>query len=110
MGYWLRRIDETIDERLDESGVILDNAYRGEIDAAGLIDTGDFIGSVTHVKEGNEVRSGTPIDNPPYPVFLEFGFRHHISGEIVGPYRPLTKAASASEGPLRALWKQPMKG
>ena len=109
MDFWINEIDDWKDERLHMSGIQLSNAYKDEIRDAQLIDTGRWLNSVDYVKDGNEVRAGTPIGDPPYPYFLEVGFRHHISGEIVGPYRPLTKAAAASEGPLRLIWQQPIR-
>lgn len=89
---------------LEASGAILAEAYRKEIVDAGLIDEGTWLGSVTHVVDGDTAYAGTPLDNPPYPFFLEFSFIHHQSGERVGPYFPLTKAAAASEEPLRRAW------
>ena len=106
IGKILKDLDETIDRRLEASGQLLSNAYQDEIRSAGLVDTGHWLGSVTHVKDGNEVRAGTPVEG--YPLFLERGFIHYRSGELVGPYRPLTRAASNSEGQLREIWSKPM--
>ena len=107
---WIDRLDDAIDQRLEASGIVLSNAYKDQIRGEGLIDTGRFINSVTYDKDEREVRAGTPIGDPPYPFFLEVGFRHHQSGEIVGPYRPLTKATTASEETLRAIWSQEIRG
>lgn len=107
----MARIDEVVDERLEESGEMLADACRAEIVRQGLVDTGAFVASVGYEIDGDEVHAGTSTGDPvPYPLFLEKGFRHHQSGQIVGPYNTLTTAASNSEGPLRALWKQPIRG
>ena len=106
---WIDRLDETIGTRLEASGIVLSNAYKDQIRSEGLIDTGRFINSVTYDKDEREVRAGTPIGDPPYPFFLEVGFRHYQSGEIVGPFRPLTKATTASEETLRTIWRQKIR-
>lgn len=90
--------------RLEDSGKILDKAYRKEIWDQGLVETERFVDSVQHHIDGDTVYSGTDIDDPPYPKFLEWGWRHWRSNEIVGPYFPLTKAVAASEDELRQVW------
>lgn len=107
---WLNRIDDAIDTRLEASGVILVNNIKDSIRDKGLIDTGRLINDIQYVKGDDEVRAGSSISKPNYPLFLELGFRHHLSGEIVGPYRFMTTGVSNSEGPLRALWSQPIRG
>ncbi len=104
----LRDLDEEVGRRLEASGIVVSNAYKDEIREAGLVDTGRWISSVTYSKGDDEVKIGTPVEG--YPFFLEVGFRHWRSGEIVGPYRPLTKAASNSEGELRRIWNAPIRG
>jgi hypothetical protein len=89
---------------LQTSGAVLAEAYRKEIVDAGLVDTGAWLKSVTYHVDGDTVYSGTPIGDPPYPWFLEAGFRHYQSGELVGPYWPLLKSVSASEDELRRVW------
>lgn len=104
----LRDLDDAVEKRLDATGIVLSNAYKDEIRGAGLIDTGRWVTSVDYAKDGRSVKAGTPVQG--YPLHLELGFRHWRSGEIVGPYRPLTKAASASEGELRRVWSAPIRG
>lgn len=89
---------------MEASGTVLAEAYRKEIIDADLIETGGFLASVTHHVDGDTAYAGTPIDDPPFPIYLEFGFRHWRSGALVGPYFPLTKAAAASEAELRQVW------
>lgn len=107
---WLDEIDDAIDTRLEASGYVLENNIKDAIRDKGLIDTSLMINDVGHVKSRREVRAGTSLDNPNYPLFLNGGFRHHISGEIVGPYRFMESGAAASEGPLRLIWQQPLRG
>jgi hypothetical protein len=106
----MKRIRNVIDERLDDSGDILVDGIQGSIEEQGLIDTGTMLKSIRAVRGENEVHAGTGIDNPPYPFFLNEGFRHYQSGEIVGPYKFLQKGVVASEGPLIVLWKAPIDG
>lgn len=106
---WLDKIDDAIDTRLELSGFEISNNIKDSIREQGLIDTALMLNDIRHVKTHREVRSGSTIGNPPYPFFLNNGFRHYQSGEIVGPYRFMEKGVSNAEGTLRAIWKQPIK-
>lgn len=58
---------------LFEWGELLVDAWKKEIDAKHVIDTGRFKNSTDHAEEDDSTIVGTPIDNPPYPIFLELG-------------------------------------
>ena len=108
--YWLGEIHDAIDTRLTASGYVFTNNIKDAIRDKGLIDTGLMVNNVQHSKIHREVKAGTTLDNPNYPLFLNGGFRHYQSGEIVGPYRFMENGAAASEGTLRAIWSQPIRG
>lgn len=123
--FWLNRIDEVKTERLKASGTILENAIKDSIRDQGLILTSRMINDIQYQPEEpkDEVRVGSTITDPPYPFFLNEGFvhaAHKRSSEedeeaegpqeaTVGPYKFMQRGASASEGPLRAIWKQKIR-
>ncbi len=105
----LKDLDEAIGRRLEASGIVIENETKDRIRALGLIDNGRMINSWTHNVDGRSVKVGTPIDSPPYPFFLNNGFRHWRSGELVGPYRFVESGASNAEGQLRRIWGAPIR-
>lgn len=78
----LKKINRTatneIEQALINSALMVENDYKQNVNQAGLIDTGRWIGSITH-KEDNfgtnnpSVQIGSTIKKPPYPTFHEFG-------------------------------------
>lgn len=107
---WIATLEDWKEARLEASGYILENAIKDSIRDKGLIDQGRMINDVRHDVDGDVVRVGTTLNNPNYPLFLNNGFRHYISGEIVGPYRFMESGASNAEGELRMLWGAPIRG
>ncbi len=123
---WVERIDDEVTTRLKASGLILQNNIRDSIRDKGLIDSSRMINDIQYQPEEpeNEVRVGSTIDDPPYPRFLNNGFVHVAhkrsaeedeeadgpQGPTVGPYRFMEDGASRSEGELRRLWGQPIRG
>lgn len=105
--YFLGKIDDAIDTRLTASGFVLTNNIKDSIRDQGLIDTGQMINDVQFVKDSNEVKAGNTVE---HALYQNEGFRHWISGELIGPNRFLQKGASASEGALRVIWQQPIRG
>lgn len=105
--YWVDEIDEDISTKLVACGFVLVNNIQGSIREQGLIDTGQMINDVQFVKDGNEVRAGNTVK---HAIFQNNGFRHWISGEIIGPHRFIEKGATSSEEELRAILKQPIRG
>lgn len=105
-------LDGTIRVRKVASGVTLQNNIKANIADQGLVDTSRMLNDIQHhVSEaGDEVRVGSTISDPPYPLFLNNGFRHHISGEIVGPHRFMEKGTANAEGDLRRIWREPIIG
>ncbi len=99
-------LDAVIPARLKASGTVIQNNVKASIAEQGLVDTSRMLNDIQHhVSEaGDEVRVGSTINDPPYPLFLNNGFRHHISGEIIGPYRFMEKGTSNAEGDLRRIW------
>ncbi len=103
-------ISGTVDARLEDSGLRLVGGIMGEIAEQGLVDTTRMIDDIQHHVEGLEVRAGSTIDDPPYPFFLNNGFTHWITEELVGPYRFMEKGVARVEGNLRDIWKEPVRG
>ncbi len=103
-------LDAVIPVRLKASGRVIRDNIKASIAEQDLIDTTRMINDIQYQPEEpvEEVRVGSTIDDPPYPFFLNNGFRHHISGELVGPYRFMEKGAANSEGDLRRIWKEPL--
>lgn len=87
------------------SGYILVDGIRNAIEEDGLIDTRTMIDDVQPVRAGNnEIHVGTSLDDPNYPYFLNYGFRHYQSNELVGPYLFFEGGVAASEDELRRAW------
>ncbi len=107
-------LDGVIPMRLKESGEVIRDNIKASIAAQGLIDTSQMIDDIQYQPEEPEdkVRVGSTITDPhpdyPYPYLLNNGFKHHITEEIVGPYRFMEKGTSNSEGDLRRIWKEPL--
>lgn len=113
--FWLNRIDEEKTKRLKASGIVLTNGIKDSIRDQGLIDTSRMINDIQYQPERpkREVHVGSTISDPwedwPYPKLLNNSFRHHITEEIVGPYRFMEKGTTASEEALRAIWRQEIR-
>ncbi len=105
-------LDGAIHARKVASGIVIQNNIKASIAEKGLVDTSRMLNDIQyHVSEaGDKVRVGSTIDNPPYPFFLEVGFHHHQSGELIGPYRFMRDGAVRSEGDLRRIWREPIRG
>lgn len=121
-----RLLDATISRRLKASGTVIQNNIKASIQAKGLVRTSRMLNDIQYQprEPETEVRVGSTIDDPPYPFFLNNGFvhvAHRRSPEeeeeaegpqepTVGPYRFMEDGTSQSEGDLRRIWKQPIKG
>lgn len=97
-------LDGAIHARKVASGIVIQNNIKASIAEKGLVDTSRMLNDIQHHEDGDEVRVGSTINDPPYPLFLNNGFRHHISGELVGPFRFMESGVAASEGELRRIW------
>lgn len=109
----LSRVDEILDRldtwraaNLKASGALIVANTQDAIRDDGLIDTGAMIGSWDYEVGKDSVTAGTPIDDPPYPVFQNNGFRHHQSGEIVGGTHFAERGADNSRRELKEAWKR----
>lgn len=58
---------------LFEVGELVHDAWAEEINARHVIDTGRFRASTRHQEDKDFTEIGTPINNPPYPIYLELG-------------------------------------
>lgn len=60
---------------LEAIGIKAVDTWRKIIKAKGVIDTSRFINSTTHkvVTSEDRVYIGSPINDPPYPIYLEIG-------------------------------------
>jgi hypothetical protein len=102
-------VEGEIMKRLDKSGFIVEGEIKEVITQKGLIDTGLYRSSITHIliPERLTVRIGSPIgdlanprENPPYPLYLELGTSRGIP-----PHRPMATGLSNSRSRVQAVWR-----
>lgn len=93
------KLREVKSERLEKSGVILDNAQKSEIVRFGAIDTGNMLAGVTHYVEGDTVRSGPRAF---YSRYVALGTR------FVEARNFPVSGANVARPALIALWKKPI--
>ena len=94
-----RKLRETVDQRLEQSGIILDNSQKTEIVRFGAVDTGRMLSGVTHEKDGNTVRSGPTASYSPY---VALGTRYVEARNFV------LSGGNVARPALIALWKAPV--
>jgi hypothetical protein len=102
-----RHVEDEIMKRLDKSGFIVEGEIKEVITQKGLIDTGLYRSSITHIliPERLTVRIGSPIgdltnprENPPYPLYLELGTWTMIA------FAPMRTGLANSRSRLKSLW------
>ena len=102
-------VEDEIMKRMDKSGFIVAGEIKEVITQKGLIDTGLYRSSITHIliPERLTVRIGSPIgslsnpkENPPYPLYLELGTSRGIP-----PHRPMATGLANSKSRVQAVWR-----
>ena len=70
-----QHVNKEVVKRLYKTAFIVEGAIKEEITRLHLIDKSMFKNSITHEMFEDElmVRVGSPINNPPYPLYLELG-------------------------------------
>lgn len=69
----LSEFEKAKEQILFEMGEMFVDAWRGVIDAKHVIDTGRFKNSTDHAEDTDSTYVGTPLNDPPYPIYLETG-------------------------------------
>ncbi len=102
----LKKIDKKTNTQIEDAlvfgGLKVERDYKLNVNKAGLVDTGRWIGSITHRKNDfgtpkPSVQIGAAIKDPPYPTFHEFGTSRFPAS------RPLTRAYNQNK---RAILKE----
>lgn len=71
----LNASNAAIKKGLTAVGIKQNANWQNEIRKQGLVDTGRYINSPAYDVGDKQVTVGTPISDPPYPVYLETGTR-----------------------------------
>lgn len=90
---------------VSKSAVDIESNWKANIQAAGLIDTGAYLNSVTaEQQEPTRWEVGTNLTDPPYPFFLEYGTARGIQ-----PYGVMTKAVETVRPAFHEAMRQLME-
>lgn len=102
-------LNPAIEKRLDASGLLVKGEIQQVITEKGLIDEGTYRATITHevnVKE-LKVKIGSPLgdinnprENPPYPLYLEFGTSRGIPA-----HAPMRIGLANSKTGLQFIWR-----
>jgi hypothetical protein len=104
-----KHVEDEIMKRMDKSGFIVEGEIKEVITEKGLIDTGLYKSSITHIliPERLTVRIGSPIgslsnpkEDPPYPLYLEVG-----TSKGIPPHRPMATGLANSKSRVQAVWR-----
>ena len=110
VNFWIDTLDRTIDERLEDTGLRVVGGIMEEIVEQDLVDTTQMLGNVDYAKAGDrEIQVGTDLDDPNYPFFLNNGFIHWISGELVGPFRFMEGGWERAEPVVKRIWREKIR-
>ena len=94
-----QKLREVKNERLEKSGIIIQNAMKSEIVRMHVIDTGRTLSSVEYIKQGDTVYVGTRLG---YARFPALGTRF----QAARPW-PIT-GTNVARPALIVLWKAPI--
>lgn len=94
-------LNPEIERRMDATGMIVRDEIKRTITDKGLIKTGLYRDTITFEKfmARLAVRIGSPITDPPYPLFLELGTSRGIPA-----HAPMRIGLANSASRLRAIW------
>lgn len=95
-------LDKEIVKRLNVSGFIVAGEIKRVITDKGLILSGLYRDTITHELNPEElkVKIGSPITDPPYPIFLELGTARGIPA-----HAPMRAGLSNSKSRVKAVWR-----
>jgi phage gpG-like protein len=85
-----KAIPEKVEKGLEQGALMVERDYRLNVNQAGLIDTGRWIGSITHQRDNfgtlnPSVQVGATVKDPPYPAYHEFGSPAYPATPTLGP-------------------------
>lgn len=104
-----KTLNPEIVKRLDASGLLVRGEIQSVITEKGLIDTGAYRVTMTHETDAKalKVKIGSPLgdinnprENPPYPLYLEFGTSRGIP-----PHAPMRTGLANSKSKLQVIWR-----
>lgn len=95
-----REIDRKLRLMNEAAGIVLENGIKRSIRDKGLIDSGRYIGSVTHDSDETGCVAGTNVTREgfSYPLALEKGTRY------IRPYHAMQDGVMNSLGELRRIY------
>ncbi len=103
-----KTLNPEIVKRLDASGLLVKGEIQEAITAIGLIDEGTYRATITFETDTKalKVKIGSPLgdinnprENPPYPLYLEFGTRN------MPPFFPMRRGLIDSQSRLQVIWR-----
>jgi len=101
-------LDPEIVKRLEASGLLVEGEIKQAITNIGLIDEGTYRATITHETDAQalKVKIGSPLgdinnprENPPYPLYLEFGTVN------MPPFFPMRRGLIDSKSRLQVIWR-----
>ncbi len=97
-----KHVNKEVVKRLEISGFIVEGEIKRVITDKGLILSGLYRDTITHeVKPAKlTVLIGSPITNPPYPLFLELGTSRGIPA-----HAPMRTGLANSKSRVQAVWR-----
>lgn len=97
-----KHVNGEIVKRLNISGFIVGGEIKRVITDKGLIKSGMYRASIVHEVHADRlaVRIGSPLTNPPYPLFLEVG-----TSKGIPAHAPMRTGLSNSASRLKAVWR-----
>jgi len=97
-----KHVDNEVVKRLEISGFIVGGEIKRVITDKGLILSGLYRDTITHevIPAELKVKIGSPITNPPYPLFLEVGTSRGIPA-----HAPMRTGLANSKSRLQAVWR-----
>lgn len=97
-----KNLNREIVKRLDVSGFIVEGEIKRVITDKGLILSGLYRDTITHETDVEKLRVkiGSPLTDPPYPLFLEVGTSRGIPA-----HAPMRTGLSNSKSRVQAVWR-----